>query len=469
MERFLNLFISTFFPVILQAQDLPVLKITINSPISESYSEGLMSLTDTDNTSVEMKAKFKTRGATALSYPMKPSLNMKLFNEDFSVEQDSLLLGIRSISTWILDAMAIDRICMRNRVCFDIWNEMSRLPYETSFNSRNGTEGKYIELYINENYYGIYCLTDRINRKLLNLKKTEVTDSTTTIRGVLYKHGTTDTGNQENPGFFNDYSVFIANWHDAWELSEPEDYACQEAWAPLVESYKNYQSYDFIKSKFYIDNLAGYQLLIMALGISDNWGNKNNYFSIRNIQKINEDNSRIIITPWDMDTSLGGDYKGSYYGGNLSNDWPVISAVTNNIQPFTTCNIQAEYKLLLHNKWVEFRSGALSVDNISQKLKEYRDLLINSGAWQRQWYYYENKSAKPCIVENLTDEINYIIDWYQKRYQEMDDYFNIAAGIENRDKVISNNIYYDLQGRKIDNKNLQRGIYINKGKKVIIK
>lgn len=170
-----------------------------------------------------------------------------------------------------------------------------------------------------------------------------------------------------------------------------------------------------------------------------------------------------------QDTSLGGDYKGSYYGGNLSNDWPVISAVTNNIQPFTTCNIQAEYKLLLHNKWVEFRSGALSVDNISQKLKVYRDLLINSGAWQRQWYYYENKSAKPCIVENLTDEINYIIDWYQKRYQEMDDYFNIAAGIENRDKVISNNIYYDLQGRKIDNKNMQRGIYINKGKKVIIK
>lgn len=55
MERFLNLFISTFFPVILQAQDLPVLKITINSPISESYSEGLMSLTDTDNTSVEIK------------------------------------------------------------------------------------------------------------------------------------------------------------------------------------------------------------------------------------------------------------------------------------------------------------------------------------------------------------------------------------------------------------------------------
>ena len=138
MERFLNLFISTFLPIILQAQDLPVLKININSPISESYCEGLMSLTDTDGTSVEMKAKFKTRGATALSYTMKPSLNMKLFNEDFSVEQDSLLLGIRSISTQILDAMAIDRICMRNRVCFDIWNEMSRLPYETSFNSRNG-------------------------------------------------------------------------------------------------------------------------------------------------------------------------------------------------------------------------------------------------------------------------------------------------------------------------------------------
>lgn len=452
----------------MQSQSLPVLKIKIDGSLSESYLNGLMSLTDTEGKTIEMNAKFKTRGATALEYSMKPALNMKLLNEDFTLEQDSMLLGIRSASSWILDAMAIDRICMRNRVCFDLWNDFSKLPYETSFSSRNGTEGKFIEVYINEKYYGIYCLTDRINRKLLNLKKTELTDSTTTIRGVLYKHGTTDISDQNNPGFFNNYSVYVARWHDSWELTEPEDYACEEAWGPLIDFYKNYTSYDYIKSKFFIDNLVDYQIMTMALCISDNWGNKNHFFSIRNIQKQDEDNSRILISPWDMDTSLGGDYKGRYYGGNLFSEWPVESAIKNSIQPFSTCNIQPEYMQMLHDKWAVARTGALSVEAVAKKLFGYRDLLINSGAWQRQWDYFKTKSAKPCIVENLSEEIGYIVEWYKNRYNEMDDYFNIAADIENI-KTYSDDDSYDLQGRKIKLKSLQKGIYLKNGRKIIVR
>jgi len=40
---------------------------------------------------------------------------------------------MRQASSWILDAMAIDRIKMRNRVCFDLWNEFSSLPYSTDY------------------------------------------------------------------------------------------------------------------------------------------------------------------------------------------------------------------------------------------------------------------------------------------------------------------------------------------------
>lgn len=111
------------------------------------YSNGTMSLTDTDGNVVEMKAKFKTRGATAQQYLMKPALNMKLQNEDYTEEADSALLGIRSCSTWILDAMAIDRICMRNRVTMDVWNEYSRLPYETDFDGSRYSRPFYRALY----------------------------------------------------------------------------------------------------------------------------------------------------------------------------------------------------------------------------------------------------------------------------------------------------------------------------------
>ena len=121
---------------------LPVLKVYFDGKIVRDmeYTNGSMQLTDTDGTVIDLPAKFKTRGATASMYLMKPSLNMKLRTEDYAEEADSSLLGMRSCSSWILDAMAIDRICMRNRVAFDIWNEFSRLPYATEFDGRNGTE-----------------------------------------------------------------------------------------------------------------------------------------------------------------------------------------------------------------------------------------------------------------------------------------------------------------------------------------
>lgn len=148
---------------------MPVLHIYFPDQIVKDmpYSKGTMSLTDIDGMKVEMNAMFKTRGATAQQFLMKPALNMKLQNEDYTEEADSALLGIRSCSTWILDAMAIDRICMRNRIAMDVWNDYSRLPYETDFEGRHGTIGRFIELYINDVYYGIYCMSDRINPSCL--------------------------------------------------------------------------------------------------------------------------------------------------------------------------------------------------------------------------------------------------------------------------------------------------------------
>ena len=133
------------------AESMPVLKVTFpaSNLVYDYYIQGEMTLEDTDGTIIQLPAKFKTRGATALQYTMKPSFNMKLESED-GEELDTDLLGIRKASSWILDAMAIDRICMRNRVCFDIWNEFAPLPYKTDFDSRNGMKGKFVIVYIND-------------------------------------------------------------------------------------------------------------------------------------------------------------------------------------------------------------------------------------------------------------------------------------------------------------------------------
>lgn len=468
----------TAMPIGMMATDdnnndkLPVLKITIDGKISKDmeYTNGTMQLTDVGGQETNMKAKFRTRGATVRQYLMKPSLNMKLRSDDYSTSQDSALLGMRSMSKWILDAMAIDRICMRNRVAMDIWNEYATLPYETDFNSRSGSIGRFVEMYINGEYKGIYCLSDRINRKLLNLKKFD--ENKSVVRGVLYKSGTSDIADQNNRNFTEDWKTGTISWHNAWELKEPEDHECEEAWQPLIDLYDNRKSYADVKKYFDLDNLADYQIHIMALAIADNWGNKNHYFSIRNIQKDINDTDlteaarrKCIVSPWDLDTSLGGKYNGSAYDGNGYTEW-TPSDITKNggFYPFSACQGQKEYKDMLKSRWAKLRNTTYSKDSINAKLERYRDLFINSGAWQRMIDYYKKQSQKPKLADDLIKEIGYIEDWYAKQYEMMDTYFGIDTGITNTTSTTyTSNAIYSLQGIRLSDVPA-KGLYIQNGK-----
>lgn len=472
-------FLSGINLISAQTAALPVLRVSFDGKFKKDMTEylnGTMQLTDVDGSVIEMPAVFKSRGATASNYMMKPSFNMKLRSADYSEEVDTTLLGIRSCSSWILDGMAIDRICMRNRVCFDIWNEFSRLPYETQYDGRYGTIGHFVEVYINDKYYGIYCLNDRINRKLLDLKKAkEEKDGSVEIRGVLYKSGTSDINPQEKPGYNEDSTACVVSWHNAWELTYPDEYGCLEAWEPLQDAFANGKSAAYVKKYFYLENLSDYQILIMALSIGDNWGNKNHYLSIRNITKdiddplpTEADRRRFILIPWDLDTSLGGKFDGGYYDGNYS-AWAVKNISSNAFYPISAVIGDAEYKEILKKRWIEGRKGAFSIESVKAKLEKYRDLFIESGAWQRMVTYFDDQKSRPKYVNDLTREIRLVEEWYEARFHEMDAYFGIEDGVDmimmpdSKEKAI-----YDLFGRKIESELLAPGIYIIDGDAVVI-
>lgn len=472
MQRITSLIISLLAVFAANAQEpqgLPVMHITFEGDIvaSTEYLQGRMVLTDVDGTTVDLPAKFRTRGATARQYSMKPSLNLKLRTDDYSESRDSTLLGLRSCSSWILDAMAIDPLCMRNRVSFDIWNEFSRLPYTTNFGSRNGTIGRYIELWMNNTYYGIYCLSDRINRKLLDLKKVkEESDGSIQVRGVLYKHGTQDIPVQNERCFNDDFSACVVEWHNAWELTEPDDYPCREAWQPLLDAYDYGNSIGYVNKYFFMENLADYQILIMALGIMDNWGNKNRFFSIRNINKdINapeaddSNRRRFTITPWDLDAAFGG-YEGNY------NDFPAETIMNNGVYPYNICLRDRDYCKLLRDAWVRGREGAFTVSNVKKHLREYRDLFISTGAWQRMNDAFDSRRYKPCHVKDLEAEVENAIAWYKRSFDALDKYFGIPSAIEtinadtpapttkfikdNRILIKSGGNTYTLQGVRVE-------------------
>jgi hypothetical protein len=248
---------------------------------------------------------------------------------------------------------------------------------------------------------------------------------------VLYKSGTNDIANQNEPGFNEDSTACVIEWHNAWELTYPEDYGGLQAWQPLQDAILKGTTKDYVKKYFYLQNLADYHLLVMALSIIDNWGNKNRYFSVRNITKniddadpTEADRRRFVITPWDLDTSLGGSYDGSLYDGTYT-DWPLEVTFNNQPYPYYALSGDEEYYAILKQRWIEERQGALSVDSICTKMERYRDLFVKSGAWQRMVEHFDAQQSRPQYVSDLVREVELIEEWYRDRFRKVDAFLGI--------------------------------------------
>ena len=364
---------------------------------------------------VKYHCKLRFRGHMA-SDQAKKSIAVKIVDQN-GEEQDANLLGIRLDENWILDAMAIDRIRMRNRVCFDLWNEMCRTPYETKYSNRNGTLGEFVEVFINGDFFGLYCLTDKINRKLLNLKKYD--KETNMVRGILYKGDSS-----RRPGHdllsYVDADFNQKSWN-AWELGYPEDYPSIATWQPLMdlidfcssktsnsEFLRDYQNF------FYIDNIVDYLVMTTALNVGDNVY-KNTFLSIPNILE----GHRFLYSPWDMDHSLGGRYNGEY------EDILADPHRYDDCAPFNRLYGEGldGFPEKVSMRWNELKSGVFSIEHVNSLLDKYKDLFVSSGAWKREWTKWNGVPV--ALKEDLTVELDYVKNWYCRNYNWLCDYWKV--------------------------------------------
>ena len=253
-------------------QSLPLVNITCDDSNlnSDNYIEGSIEIvdklkrTDGENESVTYNAEFRIRGGSITNLDKK-SFAVKLFKYNKKGDKkdlDASIFGIRAENSWILDAMGFDRIRMRNRVCFDLWNEMSVTPYDTDYGKRNGTKGEFVEVFINGTYHGLYCMTDKIDRKLLNLKKYD--------KDVDEFHGLIYQGKKRENSYLDQY------YTNAWELEYPDDYSSDDrAWDPLKEligfcseNTNDETFHDGYNDYFYKSNLVDYMVMTMALNVT---------------------------------------------------------------------------------------------------------------------------------------------------------------------------------------------------------
>ena len=367
----------------------------------------------------------RVRGATAAGHEKKP-FAIELHDaegEDYDVH----LLGYRKDADWILDAVFTDPSKMRNRVITDIWTAIDPLPYATdNGHQMNGTEGEFVEVFMEGKYWGIYCLTDKVDRKKLNLKKTKEASGTDpeVLRGLLWK-ATFATG----ATWLSSYKEVPTNdtlvWEEYWEQKYPDDRQDQGFFTPISNAIdvitKSNGDSNFkanIGRFFYEENLIDYILLLQAFELMDNQ-QKNYYLSSRNYSKGDE---RLLFTLWDLDASLGRSAGGDEC---IHPEWNAFGEKMKwNYLVWRMCKVSPnDFQKKLARRWAYLKAHDLSLENIRKRFQAYGQLLTRSGAWQREYelatVLRKGKEVKQAV--NVEDEIDYIIDFLDQNYASFEE------------------------------------------------
>lgn len=368
-------------------------------------------------------ADMRFRGATASGFAKK-SFNIEL-TDSVGEELDVNVFGMRHDGDWVMDAMYVDHARMRNRVITDIWNSMDDLPWDKDNDYQaNGTSGLFVEAFLNGRYHGLYCFTDKIDRKKLNLKKTkvDVESATYVARGLLYK-ARIWTG----ATYLSSYEAEPTDtlYWEGWEQKFPDETENSGYWHPLKEliDIVNVENEDLFAERLqdicYMDNLVNYAILVTIFHCGDNVM-KNSYASVRNVTK----EKRILFTPWDLDSSFGRVHNGKSHIDDprlwaFGYQCPGMCALYNRLlcQKYKPHHW---FKKMFRDRWNELRAGVLSDDSVRVRLMRYADLFTSSGAWAREaerWTTLdEDEKGKDIHVPlgSIYDEIDYMMDFYTR-------------------------------------------------------
>ena len=505
---------------------LPIVELNCSSVNSKAYTTGSLRVTDPASLGYDslMIAAFKYRGASSSNYP-KRSYAIKLRDENGN-SVDRKLLGYRSDNNWILDAMYIDLACMRNRVATDLWNAFECKPYyaDREKKVRTGTRGKFVEVILNGQWWGLYCMTEKMDRKQLKLKKFVPAAQSTTgeneVHGVLYKsnqwtyevfmgHESNDDNDNKQVIYphkkVSDYKNILGKetWCE-YEFKYPdyEDEAVE--WRPLHDAANMVATsfilnIDSVKSRFDYPMLRDYYLFIDLLLATDNHG-KNLFWYAYDTQGPESD--KLSLAPWDLDGTFGQDWDGVITNTKdvtLDFDTYIKNYEHGQFAIFDLIKSRSEWQQDLKDRYAELRmKGVISGDSIANRFANYASLFEASLADQREQDMWSKTyhSRHKDIQGGATYAESWIrrrVNWLDQKYgfdaavtaineAKAEAYFAALGGVGcisvNAGKAQSVRIY-DIAGQLVRNaqvgsgvttiNGIPAGIYVVNGTKVMVK
>lgn len=380
--------------------NLPLIGITTQGPIvDEPQVAGHFTYSDSTGELVHAALGIEYRGGSSQAWPKKSYRIEFRSDTAWEEETDMQLPGMRSDDDWNLLALYNEPLRLRNVVCNRLWR-MIHAPYYQFLepDAVNGVRMMHAELFVNGAYRGIYAVSERIDRKQLELKTYNGS-----IRGELYK-GTSwgastfseappyDNGELYWSGFEYEYPTVVTDWanlHDfvQFVLDTPEE-----------------QFLESCTSRFELDNAVDYFIFLNLLRAEDNTG-KNIYIARYDA------GTPYFYVPHDLDGTFGIAWDGSV--ANTTDD-----LLENGF-----------YERLIH----DCRPGGF-MDRLRQRWNELRGTIITANAitgmfaqeharLSGNWAYVREALAWPEFVHDPA-QLAYLEAWLQARLAYLDTRFN---------------------------------------------
>lgn len=346
----------------------------------------------------ETGVSYYERGASAKGFSKK-SYNIDLLD----IQENSLkasLLGMREDNSWKLNALFLDQNRVRDITASMIWEEFD-IANENVLEP--GPRMKYVELILDDQYCGLYCLMEPVDRKKLQLGAGDV------LYKIINWNIPEDSAIQESAdrGWNVQYPI---------RMRYPKEvFNYDEAWRPIREYLRLFYwseetDYETGLELVNLENLMDYSMFLMAVSACDNTY-KNDYLAA---YRDNEGYSMLTI-PWDLDLTFG-----NVWWMDTDNHSDFSSDVTPvYIQQALLRLYEAapdEIGPLVWEKWSEYRNGFLSTEAVCGLLIQNRDYLVETGAAERESVRWPES--------NVSMDIDAVLRFQRERMEWLDEYFH---------------------------------------------
>lgn len=408
--------------------DLPIFYLEMEDPLVNDESRHAQGkFTTSDGEILQSHLGLKIRGGFSQTLPKK-SLRVEFWTDEQASKKRYVgLLDLRADDDWILLPMYNEPLRLRNATAHQLWQDLHNPYYlESAPEAQAGTRSRYIEVFYNGSYRGVYLLTERVDRKQLQLA--QYTDSTG-IQGELYK-GSEYLSGTVTFDFLGFYDNDDRKW-DGYEMKYPQEKMTTN-WSKLfalkafVLQTPDSMFIDEIEGLFHIDNAVDYFIYINLIYAQDNVGK--NAFVARHFA-----DEPYFYVPWDLDGVLGNGWEGHRLG-NIPN------LLSNGLYDrlFENCH-STGFAEKLSARWNELRAAFITPETMIGRVAENHDFLTANGIYEREQIAWPDYNYD-------TEDVTYASNWITHRIDLMDEFIlhccdDTSGSTALRDPVFPVDIY----------------------------